>query len=835
MLPQMAFCNIQDCTSLTWDNYDERTETLSGAGTLHDTVGICYQNETDLSPATNALANDSVDSSELRIPAQIIPEIYKSRRSLKLQPILEPYRKKPRITVFKYTVTDIPWPPKLTTVERRDLFWMINVATSPETPMWVGWNSQMTDDPLPKQKIAYMENLTLPITRLDVVAETLRVTQQVAQECGQEYGVVHYDLNAAKPALQIQSTEAPKYDNLFICFGPFHIVMSYFGSVEYLIDSSGGPEILVDADVLASGSLTGFLKWKHFNRCKILHLLFATALQVLHFKNFLEEFGPISQELATRMDELKRSPGPAMLECIEGSQEYKYLMESYEHSVQQTLDGEHGNTARFWMTYITLVKAYLMLSRACRTNDVDLFVYALSQMCPVFFAASHQNYARWMVRYCLRLLNIDNTHPGLRDLLQAGAFSVRRTSTSFSRTPVDMTLEQTVNADAASRLTGVSSFTNSDSARKRWMITRAVRSSIVENLMASAGLKQTPDASKKLETHRIKKDNEDIHKIMHGITNTMNPFKLPATDNLYCLSTGKKVSVEVRDDLVNCVAIGRTWCDEFKEECLRDEDRFQKPIPRRKLKTFTSDAVKSKVKSHDKLKVMELTGSRDLLGRLLYLSAMSDLDLQKVFEYPLMPVPLSLANIDGAMHNPFKSKLARKIEDSVYRSTGPEDINVVMVDAIFFFRTQTEGHSTYGEVARCLLSKLVQMAPLVQLICDTYIHPSIKDPERMKRGDSSETVYSITGPNQNVPRDWQKALDSSSFKESFLRFLSTEWQRQEYGAILGQRQINLALDHKCFRYTVRSGVIVREQVLALNSEHEEADTLIIYHLHKLTQ
>ena len=145
----------------------------------------------------------------------------------------------------------------------------------------------------------------------------------------------------------------------------------------------------------------------------------------------------------------------------------------------------------------------------------------------------------------------------------------------------------------------------------------------------------------------------------------------------------------------------------------------------------------------------------------------------------------------------------------MHSSTGPEDINVVMVDAIFFFRTQTERHSTYGEVARCLLSKLVQMAPLVQLICDTYIHPSIKDPERMKKGDSSETVYSIIGPNQNVPRDWQKALDSSSFKESFLRFVSTEWQRQEYGAILG-RQINLALDQKCFRYTVRSGAIVRE-------------------------
>ena len=32
------------CMGLAWDNYDENIETLSGANTLHDTVGICYQN-----------------------------------------------------------------------------------------------------------------------------------------------------------------------------------------------------------------------------------------------------------------------------------------------------------------------------------------------------------------------------------------------------------------------------------------------------------------------------------------------------------------------------------------------------------------------------------------------------------------------------------------------------------------------------------------------------------------------------------------------------------------------------------------------------------------------
>ena len=50
-------------------------------------------------------------------------------------------------------------------------------------------------------------------------------------------------------------------------------------------------------------------------------------------------------------------------------------------------------------------------------------------------------------------LNVDNTHPGVREVLEKGALTIRRTSKSFSRAAVDLTLEQTVNADAASRKT----------------------------------------------------------------------------------------------------------------------------------------------------------------------------------------------------------------------------------------------------------------------------------------------------------------------------------------------------------------------------------------------
>ena len=150
----------------------------------------------------------------------------------------------------------------------------------------------MTEDPLPQQQISYMENLSLPPTRLDVVAETLRLAQKVASECSEQYAIVTYDLAVAKPALQIQSQESPLFDNVFVCFGAFHIVLAYFAAIGYLLSESGGPHILTDTGILAAGSLNGFLTGKHYNRCKRIHPMLACAFQKLHFRRFLCDHGP---------------------------------------------------------------------------------------------------------------------------------------------------------------------------------------------------------------------------------------------------------------------------------------------------------------------------------------------------------------------------------------------------------------------------------------------------------------------------------------------------------------------------------------------------------------
>ena len=141
-----------------------------------------------------------------------------------------------------------------------DYFWMMShVFAEQKVPMWVGFMSQYYVDNLPRQAVHYLPNMNQLITRLDVIQETLLVTQRCAQECIQPYGVVTYDLNAAKPAMQMEAYETPKYDNVFIMPEVFHVEMAFFKAVGKLIEYSGGPAMLTESNVLAIGSLNAFL------------------------------------------------------------------------------------------------------------------------------------------------------------------------------------------------------------------------------------------------------------------------------------------------------------------------------------------------------------------------------------------------------------------------------------------------------------------------------------------------------------------------------------------------------------------------------------------------
>jgi hypothetical protein len=77
-----------------------------------------------------------------------------------------------------------------------EFYWLWQVKFG-ETPLYAGFISKFVNDPLPLQRICYMDPISKsPTDNADnaVVKETMIRTLNIARETGQEYAVVTYDL-----------------------------------------------------------------------------------------------------------------------------------------------------------------------------------------------------------------------------------------------------------------------------------------------------------------------------------------------------------------------------------------------------------------------------------------------------------------------------------------------------------------------------------------------------------------------------------------------------------------------------------------------------------------
>ncbi|GFT77421.1 uncharacterized protein TNCV_106861 [Trichonephila clavipes] len=162
-----------------------------------------------------------------------------------------------------------------------------------------------------------------------------------------------------------------------------------------------------------------------------------------------------------------------------------------------------------------------------------------------------RNYPRRTVKYYDNLLKVAETHPDLYEGFKQDCFGIKRTTKPFSTEPIDLVLEQTKNADAARKLTGVIHFTNSISARQRWASNHDVRSTIINQVYLELGLQTHQDVSTDL-FHNIRKNTKQLRQFIATFDRFINPFcsEVPK-DQLINISSGRAVSPPVEAFLQN--------------------------------------------------------------------------------------------------------------------------------------------------------------------------------------------------------------------------------------------------------------------------------------------
>lgn len=177
-----------------------------------------------------------------------------------------------------------------------------------------------------------------------------------------------------------------------------------------------------------------------------------------------------------------------------------------------TLQGKHGLTAQFYIIYIKFVSYYDMLNKSIRTSDLNMYVYILAKI------------SCWLVYYVNKVCSIDDIHPGLRFLLEQGSFEVQRMEKLFSRIPVDLTLEQTINGEVARRLIGIIHMINSVAARQRWQINHSARARIISHVLKTVRIAKNQDLTSELKSSRIGKSQLQVKKFIRFLEKYIYPF-----------------------------------------------------------------------------------------------------------------------------------------------------------------------------------------------------------------------------------------------------------------------------------------------------------------------
>lgn len=831
-------------THVAFDNFDRFVDTATGKDTLHDTVGIIYQFSSENDNHNNINDSNTSDSESVGTyvdegPTEPLARARKRRRFEATPKEIRPFVKVPLTSM-----TFLPFQTITETIDAchleksiaidKDLIWSMSLSQIDSVPMWLGYNCKISIDESKIQTVEYLSPINESPTSLAIVNETLNIAKEVAKTCNQQQIIVTYDLAIAKLAMQIQHTKKPEFDNLFINLGAFHTQMAFFKAIGKYIDSSGLIEILVEAEALAGGSMNSFLDSKHFNRCKRLHPLAFGALQILHFEKYLSEID--TNDIETLKEDLNAVMNTSCEtnESIVLPDSLHQILQGYKQFREITLQGGHGKTAQYYLQYTELINIFLRFSRSIRCSNLELYLASIFEMCGYFFVFNQPNYAKWTAMYLNNLIKLKVDNSILLEEFRKGAFGIRRTKSCLGRSPVDLTLEQTINADAGNTLTGVSHFTNSIAARERWALSHSVRTKIMSFVKAEIGLSQADDTSYTLQKNRIEKDSKTLNSIVETIKKTMNPFSGNVDkDSLFNLSTGKAASLNVTDYLLNVKSLGKEQKLKFISECFENSTRFVRPIPRNKMYNFASDCVKKSFKSTIGDQKTLIKMERDIFGRLLAIAINQKVDIGYCLSFPLAPVPPALFHCSGDMMKTDKSTLGKQLTAKI-APANPGQVDIEVIDGFYYlYQIGASLPQTFGKVAESILIKLCSRnAPEVHIIFDRYLTPSIKDSERQNR-EGVDIPYTINGPLQTRPNDFLKSLKNFRFKEALVKFLANHWIDDSFATVLGNKKNYITVGEQCFSYCSAANCVVQTEETELACQHEEADTRIVFHISKL--
>ena len=153
--------------------------------------------------------------------------------------------------------------------------------------MWTGFNSQLSTCIPQMSVIGYLPVIDASPTEMSTVLTILQRSVEIANKLHLETLVIVVDQAIYSKLQLIRWRNAVFMQRLVIRLGAFHTAMSLIGCIGKRFRDGGLEDVLIESEVVASGSVNGVISGKHYNRSIRANKLLMEAMQQMRFEAYL--------------------------------------------------------------------------------------------------------------------------------------------------------------------------------------------------------------------------------------------------------------------------------------------------------------------------------------------------------------------------------------------------------------------------------------------------------------------------------------------------------------------------------------------------------------------
>lgn len=265
-----------------------------------------------------------------------------------------------------------------------DLLWLYGKWVDlPNIPGWSGFMEQATAElPFQKSFVGCLPFINAPPSNHDTILTVLLSASEKCESLHQRTCFVTFDQPLYFKAREIVSSygEDSKLNNVVVRLGGFHLLMSFMGSIGYIMTGSGLKELF--NTIYALNSIEKILAGHAYTRAVRAHML--THLSIAKIVMQSIDFTP---DLSAELERILYNFDRSVVLVADQEECYKELAEKFENQLIKF--EQRGSTAKLWVQYFRMVTLVKQFIEAERMGNWNLHLDTIQKMLPYFHASGH--------------------------------------------------------------------------------------------------------------------------------------------------------------------------------------------------------------------------------------------------------------------------------------------------------------------------------------------------------------------------------------------------------------------------------------------------------------